>query len=116
VEGSGDRDSGKGLMSSDVGLGGVWGQALPGKGHDLVPMSVVKVSRKCQTGIASPEGLLCRSKNKIVVEYALRNLKRPISVAEWETRIVKALPKEFTGILPTVEEIEAELGGIGQGK
>jgi hypothetical protein len=44
-----------------------------------------------------------------VVEYALRNLKRPIGVAQWETSIVKALPKEFKGILPTVEEIEAEL-------
>ena len=29
----------------------------------------------------------------------------------WETRIVKSLPKEFKGILPTVEEIEAELSG-----
>lgn len=55
--------------------------------------------------------LLCRSKNKIVVEYALRNLKRPIGVAQWQTTIVKALPKELKGILPTVEEIEAELSG-----
>jgi predicted nuclease of restriction endonuclease-like (RecB) superfamily len=55
--------------------------------------------------------LLCRSKNRIVVEYALRNLRRPIGVAQWETSIVKALPKEFKGILPTVEEIEAELSG-----
>jgi predicted nuclease of restriction endonuclease-like (RecB) superfamily len=55
--------------------------------------------------------LLCRSKNRVVVEYALRNLKRPIGVAQWETRIVKSLPKEFKGILPTVEEIEAELSG-----
>jgi len=54
--------------------------------------------------------LLCRSKNKLVVEYALRGLKKPIGVAQWQTRIVKALPKEFKGILPTVEEIEAELG------
>jgi predicted nuclease of restriction endonuclease-like (RecB) superfamily len=53
--------------------------------------------------------LLCRSKNKVVVEYALRHLKRPIGVAQWETNIVKSLPKEFAGILPTVEEIEAEL-------
>jgi predicted nuclease of restriction endonuclease-like (RecB) superfamily len=55
--------------------------------------------------------LLCRSKNKIVVEYALRHLKRPVGVAEWETQIVEKLPKELTGSLPTVEEIEAELGG-----
>jgi predicted nuclease of restriction endonuclease-like (RecB) superfamily len=53
--------------------------------------------------------LLCRSKNKVVLEYALRHLKRPIGVAQWETSIVKSLPKEFAGILPTVEEIEAEL-------
>jgi predicted nuclease of restriction endonuclease-like (RecB) superfamily len=53
--------------------------------------------------------LLCRSKNKLVVEYALRNFKKPIGVAEWETKIVKKLPNEFKGSLPTVEEIEAEL-------
>lgn len=53
--------------------------------------------------------LLCRAKNKVVVEYALRDLKKPIGVASWETRIVKSLPKEFKGILPTVEEIEKEL-------
>ncbi len=53
--------------------------------------------------------LLCRSKNQVVVEYALRHLKRPIGVAEWETKIVKSLPKELKGSLPTVEEIEREL-------
>lgn len=53
--------------------------------------------------------LLCRSKDKVVVEYALRELKRPIGVAEWETKIVDALPDEMKGSLPTVEEFEAEL-------
>jgi len=53
--------------------------------------------------------LLCKSKNKIVVEYALRHLKRPIGVSEWETRIAKSLPKELRGSLPTVEELEKEL-------
>ena len=53
--------------------------------------------------------LLCGSRNKIVVEYALRHLKRPIGVAQWETKIVKSLPKHLTGMLPTVEEIEREL-------
>jgi predicted nuclease of restriction endonuclease-like (RecB) superfamily len=54
--------------------------------------------------------LLCRSKNKIVVEYALRNLAKPIGVAEWETKLVEKLPDNLRGSLPTVEEIEAELG------
>ena len=58
--------------------------------------------------------LLCRSKNKLVVEYALRNFRKPIGVAEWETKIVKKLPAEFRGSLPTVEEIEAELTGKGR--
>ena len=53
--------------------------------------------------------LLCRAKNRIVVEYALRDLKKPLGVAEWETRIVKSLPKGLKGSLPSVEEIEREL-------
>ena len=53
--------------------------------------------------------LLCRSKNKLVVEYALRNLKTPVGVAEWETAIVDKLPRELRTSLPTVQEIETEL-------
>jgi predicted nuclease of restriction endonuclease-like (RecB) superfamily len=55
--------------------------------------------------------LLCRSKDKLVVEYALRDLKKPIGVSEWETKLVEKLPEELKGSLPTVEEIEAELAG-----
>ena len=50
------------------------------------------------------------SKNKLVVEYALRHLGRPIGVAQWQTRLVEKLPKALEGSLPSVEEIEAELG------
>lgn len=53
--------------------------------------------------------LLCRSKKKLIVEYAVRGFQKPIGVAEWQTRLVKALPKELKGNLPTVEEIEKEL-------
>jgi len=55
--------------------------------------------------------LLCRSKDRIVVEYALRDVRKPIGVSEWETRLVEELPDELSGVLPTVEEIEAELDG-----
>lgn len=55
--------------------------------------------------------LLCRSKDKVVVEYALRDVNKPIGVAGWETKIVESLPEELRGSLPTVEEIEAELAG-----
>ncbi|MFL6194150.1 MAG: YhcG family protein [Thermoanaerobaculia bacterium] len=53
--------------------------------------------------------LLCKSKNHLIVEYALRDLKRPIGVADWETRLVGSLPEELQGSLPTVEQLEAEL-------
>jgi predicted nuclease of restriction endonuclease-like (RecB) superfamily len=55
--------------------------------------------------------LLCRSRNKLVAEYALRGLRKPVGVAEWETKIVASLPADLKDGLPTVEEIEAELSG-----
>jgi predicted nuclease of restriction endonuclease-like (RecB) superfamily len=54
--------------------------------------------------------LLCKSKNKIVAEYALRNTKAPIGVSEY--KLSKALPKELKTNLPTIEQIEAELNEI----
>ena len=53
--------------------------------------------------------LLCKEKDRVTVEYALRDLKKPIGVAAWRTRLVESLPKRLQGQLPTVEEIEAEL-------
>ncbi len=55
--------------------------------------------------------LLCKdSRNKLKIEYALRDVKKPIGVAEWQTRLVESLPKKLRGSLPTVEELERELG------
>ena len=53
--------------------------------------------------------LLCRSKNRVVVEYALRGMTKPIGVADWEAELVSELPENLKGTLPTVDEIEAEL-------
>lgn len=53
--------------------------------------------------------LLCRGKNKLVVEYALSGLDKSIAVSDWKTQITESLPTEFRGSLPTIEEIEAEL-------
>ncbi|HQC19970.1 MAG TPA: PDDEXK nuclease domain-containing protein [Smithella sp.] len=53
--------------------------------------------------------LLCKGKDRLIAEYALRDFRKPIGVADWETKIVSKLPKEFQGSLPTVEEIETEL-------
>jgi predicted nuclease of restriction endonuclease-like (RecB) superfamily len=53
--------------------------------------------------------LLCKERNRLVVEYALRDVKKPIGVAEWRTRLVESLPKKLQSSLPTVKQIEAEL-------
>jgi hypothetical protein len=54
--------------------------------------------------------LLCKdAKNRLKVEYALRDVRKPIGVAEWQTRLVESLPKKLRGSLPTVEDIEREL-------
>lgn len=53
--------------------------------------------------------LLCRSKNRLVVEYALRDFNKPMGVADWETQISRSLPEEFAASLPSIEEFEAEL-------
>ena len=55
--------------------------------------------------------LLCKGKDQLVVEYALRNFQKPIGVADWETQIVSSLPEGLKGSLPSIEEIEAELAG-----
>jgi len=57
--------------------------------------------------------LLCKERDRLTVEYALRDLKKPIGVAQWQTKLVESLPRNLKGSLPTVAEIEAELDNAG---
>jgi predicted nuclease of restriction endonuclease-like (RecB) superfamily len=52
--------------------------------------------------------LICKSKNDTVVEYALRDVNKPIGVSEY--MIAQQLPEELRSSLPSIEAIEAELG------
>ena len=54
--------------------------------------------------------ILCKEKNRTVVEYALHDAKKPIGVATYE--ITKTLPRELKGQLPSPEEIVTLLEGI----
>lgn len=54
--------------------------------------------------------LLCRAKNRVVAEYALRDVHKPIGVAE--IQLTRLLPEGWQQSLPTVETIEAELGDL----
>ena len=56
--------------------------------------------------------LLCKGKNRLVAEYALRGVTTPIGVADWTEQLTAALPDAFKGSLPTVEELERELGVV----
>lgn len=51
--------------------------------------------------------LICKSKNDTVVEYALRDLNKPIGVSEYI--LTKNLPDDLRPSLPSIEQIEAEL-------
>lgn len=53
--------------------------------------------------------LLCKSKNRLVAEYALRGISSPMGVAGWETCLTEILPDELKSSLPSIEDIEAEL-------
>ena len=55
--------------------------------------------------------LLCKQKKRLIVEYALRDIKKPIGVAEWRTKLVESLPKNLRSSLPTIAQIESELVG-----
>ena len=53
--------------------------------------------------------LLCKSKNKVVAEYALRDSAQPMGIAEF--KLLESLPAELQTSLPSIEQIERELAG-----
>ena len=53
--------------------------------------------------------LLCKSKNKVVAEYALGDKTQPMGIAKY--KLLESLPAELQTSLPSIEQIERELGG-----
>ncbi len=51
--------------------------------------------------------ILCKSKNRTVAEYALRDLDKPVGVSQYS--LTASLPKQLQGSLPSAEELETEL-------
>jgi len=51
--------------------------------------------------------ILCQTKDRILAEYTLRDINKPIGVADYE--ITRALPATLASSLPSIEMIEAEL-------
>ena len=63
----------------------------------------------CATSTTLPTiGLiLCQTKDRIFAEYALRDIHKPIGLADYE--LTRALPTELASSLPSIEDIESEL-------
>ncbi|MEH1825421.1 MAG: PDDEXK nuclease domain-containing protein [Nostoc sp.] len=51
--------------------------------------------------------ILCKSKNKVIAEYSLRDMHKPIGVSLYQLK--NTLPEALQGNLPTIEQLEAEL-------
>jgi hypothetical protein len=54
--------------------------------------------------------ILCKTKNQTIVEYALREMNKPIGVSTYQLR--DTLPEQLQGSLPTIEQLEAELEAL----
>jgi len=54
--------------------------------------------------------LLCKTKNRLVAEYAISGISKPIGVVEYQ--LVRALPEPLDTNLPSIEELEAELSCV----
>ena len=54
--------------------------------------------------------ILCKTKSNLQVEYALRGMSAPLGISEFE--VLDALPSALENSLPTVEQLESELGEL----
>jgi predicted nuclease of restriction endonuclease-like (RecB) superfamily len=53
--------------------------------------------------------ILCKTRDKVVAEYALQDIKKPMGISSYVTKLVEKLPQKFEGMLPSVKDIEKEL-------
>lgn len=53
--------------------------------------------------------ILCKTKKQFTAEYALRDIRKPMGVSQYEGITTKSLPKRLQQSLPSIQEIEAEL-------
>jgi hypothetical protein len=68
----------------------------------------------CTEGDAPSIGLLlCKAKNQVLAEYALRDMHKPIGVSSYQ--LTDSLPEEIRTALPSIEELEHELSELDEG-
>ena len=70
-------------------------------------LSAVDGILKKETDNPSIGLLLCKSKNDLVAEYALKDMSKPIGVSEY--KITSSLPEDLEKQLPSVEDIQKRI-------
>jgi predicted nuclease of restriction endonuclease-like (RecB) superfamily len=75
-------------------------------------LSVIDEQLKTKDDQPSIGLLLCKKAGRLVVEYSLRNVNKPIGVSEYH--LTEKIPAKMKGKLPTIEEIEQELKDIAE--
>ena len=70
-------------------------------------MTAIDAQVKHEQDAATIGLILCKSKNHIVAEYALRDTAKPIGISGY--RAMESLPANLKTNLPAIEDLEAEL-------
>ncbi|WP_434110807.1 PDDEXK nuclease domain-containing protein [Paraburkholderia caffeinilytica] len=70
-------------------------------------LSAIDAQVKAQEDQPTIGLLLCKEKNRLVAEYALRGVAKPMGVAEYQ--LMREVPESLETDLPTIDQIEAEL-------
>ena len=70
-------------------------------------LSAVDAQLKHESDNPSIGLIICKEKNRTIVEYALKDMSKPVGVSEY--RLLESVPKDLRGSLPSIEQIEAEL-------
>lgn len=73
-------------------------------------LNVVDEKLKHETDQPTIGIIICKTKDNLEAEYALRGIEKPIGISEYDLR--KILPEKLKGSLPSIEEIEAELNKL----
>jgi len=56
--------------------------------------------------------ILCQTHSRVIAEYALRHVARPVGIARYITKLVDSLPKELKSQLPSVEQIQDKIADV----
>ena len=92
------KESGPSRIGEIFDIESIFSIEKPGSGEN-------KVIEKAEKG-----GYEYIHKDKVIAEYALSDIKKPIGVSEY--KLTQSLPKRLKSSLPTIKEIEAELSGM----